>query len=46
MVLAVSATTQVHAAKVAIIDSGSNLSGVTGIDFVRGDNVPNDESGI
>ena len=44
MLLVISGTTQVHAVKVAIIDSGSNLSGITGIDFVRGDNVPNDES--
>ncbi|MDA9982968.1 S8 family serine peptidase [Gammaproteobacteria bacterium] len=44
MFLVISGTTQVHAAKVAVIDSGSNLPGITGIDFVRGDNVPNDES--
>ncbi len=44
VLLAVSGTAQVHAAKVAIIDSGSNLSGVGGIDFVRGTNTPFDET--
>lgn len=44
LLLAVSGTTQVQAAKVAIIDSGSNLSGVTGIDFVRGTTNPFDET--
>ena len=42
--LGISGTAQVQAAKVAIIDSGSNLPGITGIDFVRGDDTPNDES--
>jgi hypothetical protein len=42
--LTLSGAAQVQAAKVAIIDSGSNLSGVTGIDFVRGTTSPFDET--
>lgn len=44
LLLAVAGSGHVRAAKIASIDSGSNLPGVTGIDFVRGDNVPNDET--
>lgn len=44
LLLCVTGSAQVQAAKVAIIDSGSNLNGVTGIDFVRGTNSPFDET--
>ena len=44
VLLAVTGTSQVHAVKVVSLDSGSNQPGISGTDFVRGDNVPNDES--
>ncbi len=44
LLTAVAGSGQAQAAKVAILDSGSNLPGVTGTDFVRGDMNPNDET--
>ncbi|MDJ0955817.1 MAG: S8 family serine peptidase [Arenicellales bacterium] len=44
VLLAIAGTSQVHAVKVVTFDSGTNQSGISGKDFVRGDNIPNDES--
>ena len=44
LVLAFAGSSEVKAGKVVVIDSGSNLAGITGFDYVRGDDIPNDET--
>lgn len=44
LVISLAGSSRAQAVQIAIIDSGSNLNGVTGTDYVRGDSVPNDET--